>query len=43
MKFGKLIEYNLIITLREKSYIKCVGEAIHRPFFKKLKLSISFD
>ena len=27
----------------EKSYAECDGEAIRRPFFEKLKLSISLD
>ena len=40
MKFGQLIEYNRNIFL-EKSYTKCGGEIIFRPFSKKSKLSIS--
>ena len=43
MKFGQLIEYNLRNIFREKSYTKCGGEAIHRPFSKKSKLSVSLD
>ena len=43
MIFGKLMEYNLRNIFREKSYRKCGGEAIHRPFSKKSKLSISLD
>ena len=41
MKFGQLIEYNSKNVFREKSYTKCGGEAIHRSFSKKWKLSIS--
>ena len=36
MKFGQLIEYNRNIFLG-KSYTKCRGEAIPRPFSKKPK------
>ena len=43
MKFHQLIEYNMRNIFIEKSYTKCGGEAIPRPFFKKLKLSISLD
>ena len=43
MKFGQSIEYNLRNIFIEKSYIKCDGETILRPFFEKLKLSISLD
>ena len=40
MKFGQLIEYNMIMIILEKSYTKCSGEASSpRPFHKKLKLS----
>ena len=39
MKFGQLIKYNLKNFFLEKSYAKCGGEAIPRPFFKKSKLS----
>ena len=41
MKFVQLIEYNKRNIFLEKSYIKCGGETIPRPFSKKLKLSIS--
>ena len=36
MKFGQLIEYiaNMRNIFLEKSYTKCGGEAIPRPFFK---------
>ena len=43
MRFGQLIEYNLRNVFLEKSYTKCGGETIPRPFFKILKLSISVD
>ena len=43
MKFGQLIEYNIRNIFLEKSYTKCGGEIIPRPFSKKLKLSISLD
>ena len=39
VKSGQLIEYNSKIFL-EKSYTKCGGEAIPRPFLKKSKSSI---
>ena len=42
MKFGELIEYNRTVFL-EKSYAKCDGETVTRPFSKKSKLSISLD
>ena len=41
MKFGPLIEYKLRNIFPEKSYTKCGGETIPRPFPKKSKLSIS--
>ena len=40
MKFGQLIEYNLRNYFIEKSYTKCDGETVPRPFSKKLKMSI---
>ena len=43
MKYVQLIEYNLRNYFLEKSYKKCGGETIPRPFFKKSKLSISLD
>ena len=43
MKFGQLIEYNMRNIFVEKSYTKCGGETIPRPFSKKSKLSISLD
>ena len=43
MKFARLIEYNMTNIFLEKSYTKCGGESSPRPFFEKLKLSISLD
>ena len=43
MKFGQLIEYNMINIFVEKSYSRFAGETIPRPLSKKLKLSISLD
>ena len=43
MKFGQLIEYNMIAICVEKSFSKCGGETIPRPFYKRSKLSISLD
>ena len=43
MKFGQLIENNLENIFGKKSYTKCGGKAIRRPFSKKPKLSISLD
>ena len=43
MKFGQLIEYDIRNTFLEKSYAKCGGETIPRPFSNKLKLSIFLD
>ena len=43
IKFGQLIEYNLRNIFFEKSYTKCGGETIPRPFSKKSKLSKSLD
>ena len=42
MKFGQLIEYDMINIFLEKSYKKC-DETIPRPFSKISKLSISLD
>ena len=41
MKFHQLIEYSMSAVFLEKSYTKCGGETIPRPFLKKSKLSIS--
>ena len=43
MKLGQLIEYNMRNIFLEKSYTKCDGETIPRPYYKKSKLSISLD
>ena len=43
MKFGQLIEYNLTNIFLERSYTKCGGEIIPRPFFKKSKLSLRMN
>ena len=43
MNFGQLIEHNTRNIFLEKSYTKCDGETIPRPFSKKSKLSISLD
>ena len=41
MKFGHLIECKTRNNFFEKTYIKCGGETIPRPFSKKPKLRIS--
>ena len=43
MKTGQPIEYNLTNVFLEKSYTKCGGKTIPRPFFKKSILSIFLD
>ena len=43
MKFGQLVVYNMGNNFVQKSYTKCGGENIPRPFSKKSKLSISLD
>ena len=43
MKFGQSIKYNMINICFEKSFTKCGGESIPKPFSKKSKLSISLD
>ena len=43
MKLGMLLEYNMRNIFLEKSYTKCRGETVHRPFSKRSKLSISQD
>ena len=43
MKFGQLKEYNMINIPLEKSYTKCGGETIPKPFSEKSKLSRSLD
>ena len=43
MKFGQVIEYNMINIFLEKSYTKCAGEACPRPSYEKSKLSVYLD
>ena len=43
MKFGQLKEYNMINIPLEKSYTKCGGETIPKPFSEKSKLSRPLD
>ena len=43
MKLGQLREYSMRNISFKKSYTKCGGETIPRPFSKKSKLSISLD
>ena len=43
IKFIQLIVHNMRNIFLEKSYTKCDGETISRPFSKKSKLSISLD
>ena len=43
MKFGQLIEYNMMNIFVEKSYAKRAGGAIGRPLSKKSKLSMALD
>ena len=33
MKFAQLIEYNMRNNFIEKTYTKCIGEIIPRPFY----------
>ena len=40
MKFGQLIEYNLINIFREKSYTEGSGDATCRPFKIKIKIKV---
>ena len=35
MKFGQLIKYNMRNSFLKKSYEKCYGETIPRPFSKQ--------
>ena len=42
-KFPEIPEYSLRNIFLERSYTKCGGETIPRPFPKKSKLSISLD
>ena len=43
VKFGQLIEYNMRNIFLEKSYTKCGGETVPRPFCKNSQVSISLD
>ena len=43
VKFDQSIEYNIKNIFLEKSYTKCGGETIPRPFSKKPKLSVTLD
>ena len=43
MKFGQLIEYNMINIILEKPCTKCGGKTSSRPFSGKLKLSICLN
>ena len=43
MNFRQLIECNMRNIFLEKSFSKCGGETSSRPFFEKLKLTISLD
>ena len=43
MKVGQLTDYNMRNIFVGKSYTKCGGETVTRPFPKKSKLSISLD
>ena len=40
IKFVQLIEYNMRNIFLQKSYTKCGGETISRPFSKKSNLGI---
>ena len=43
IKFAQLTEYKIRTIFLEKSYKKCGGETVYRPFSKTTKLSISLD
>ena len=43
IKFWSVIEHNIRNIFLEKTYTKCDGEIIPRPYSKKSKLSISLD
>ena len=43
MKYGQLTECNMRNIFLKKSYTKCGGETIPRPFSKWSKLSMSLD
>ena len=43
MKFDQLIECNTRKIFLERSYIKCGGETVPRPFSRKSNLTISMN
>ena len=43
MKFAQEIEYNMINIFLGKSYPKCGGDTIPKPFPENSKLSISLE
>ena len=43
IKFGQLTDYKMRNIFLEKSYTHCGAETSPRPFYEKLKLSISLD
>ena len=43
MKFGQSTEHSMRNICYEKSWTKCGGETIPRPFSKKSKLIVSLD
>ena len=43
IKLGQLTDYNMRNIFLEKSYTNCGAETSPRPFYEKLKLSISLD
>ena len=43
MKFNQLIEYNMRNIFLEKSYTKCRGETVPRPFYEKSTFSLTLD
>ena len=43
MKFRQLMKYNMRNIFLDKSYTKCGGEIIPRPFPEKPKLTVSMD
>ena len=43
MKFDQLIECNTRNIFLERSYIKCGGETVPRPFSRKSNLTISMN
>ena len=43
MKFSQFIDKNMTAIFLEKSFSKCGGDDIPRPFSKKSKLNICLD